>query len=1441
MSALASPATDLAAGDAMMDAVLIIPNRVCMVCFDARSSAGNALLCCNVPSCHTRVHEACYAGEAKTLAPSAVRAQWSCDVCTLEKARNELTPNAARVCVVCKHSGGALKPTTQAHALCHLVCTRWLPELKQVASEAHPSAVVVDTKLLYATRNNLKCFLCNKRGGCMQCSSKRCPKSFHALCAVRAPASKVFTGLNDEQQPVCHCAMHLGDVQPTFTLVKDLHFGNPYVGDKMYEPDAPFEALEAAPTASDAPATLVSAAALMPFFNLPLSAPPAKKVGRPRKDDYQPKPSPVHVTMPIPRPDMPRLPPAPPAPAGLGMLPTSRPAPPPPGLGMLPPRPQIMTDVIPCPLCKEVVLRTNLAQHMTTSCKKQVATASAPKPTPTKSKAGKAMPPHSTTPTGGKAAATAVGKVTPTAGKATPTGKAAKAAEGPKKPRGRPPKKKPELSIAMPLEPSRPPMSMSMPPTPLPPSTTTHVPVVIKKHATTSLFPLSLGQASVDPVGDLAIASLHATMPSDNLFMTWPGQQFGHLMQSAFFWDQVSVAFFSKYPMQKKRLEPLAHWLTGAKPDGIEKPRGAYDKPRCADTVVVTSSDDWMVQTGMQHTCDYMLLASGAQCAFNQDVHPFLHVHSVAPSPSNDGTSHIAVNLVVHSTAVRCTFALSQTEPPADTDVAWTRFKPDAFHDLLTNATPAYPRGHKLWVALLGLEPLTNVLIKQQYGESAAFTGSQVQDDMTLEMQLCVDLLNEQMKTNRVRWRSLWAKGTQYMQAQETQLAAQGHVERLYHEYAWWKAVCLCVIKGTKDLPFLPESDDTRLQPFEDGTCVICFDGISEDGNPIIFCEACDIAVHQRCYGIAEIPKTDFYCDKCIALRKLPSAPVFCQLCPMRDGALKMTKEGLWVHVACALWSPNTQLVHIPRMLLQLSMQPHVRFANFDTATAMTSPLADVADLPPPLLAGGLCTICRVATGRTVRCRHPDCGTSMHPLCAWYAGWHMHASVAACGYVHVGGGQGLVFNVYCDAHQPSSLACADRSLQRDARAALRLVEATKRAQLRLLASDEDATCAVCKKTKSHELSSPSSVLLRCRLCSVIVHPSCCAPAVAIDHITNDWACEKCAVDPTAASAPCVLCDRVGDYMLPVRPLASTGAALHYGFVHLFCANVFHSRIVTDPATGTRHALPLHPVEPPLTKCCSLCQQRSGRLVSCSKKQCQAVFHPYCHHEARLYNYKPGTKTERAYCCKLHPPSHAVFDEARGLWITKQEIMALQQIRCTYERTRMFIDLAKQREKTKKRLFLHVEAAAFEKAKEVVAVVKPTRTMKAFYASVTGDDDLRDVTRRKPKEVVATTPSKPLQRGKKRGSETRQELWLKKLGATDESIVAKRPRRRSVDDDANDETTSTQADAHAMNEADEQPHTKQHDAIATWWHRALEALPAQEEDLDDVMATLVDDV
>ena len=40
----------------------------------------------------------------------------------------------------------------------------------------------------------------------------------------------------------------------------------------------------------------------------------------------------------------------------------------------------------------------------------------------------------------------------------------------------------------------------------------------------------------------------------------------------------------------------------------------------------------------------------------------------------------------------------------------------------------------------------------------------------------------------------------------------------------------------------------------EDALCAVCGGGDWVPHNQIVFCERCDVAVHQRCYGVAEIP-----------------------------------------------------------------------------------------------------------------------------------------------------------------------------------------------------------------------------------------------------------------------------------------------------------------------------------------------------------------------------------------------------------------------------------------------------------------------------------------------------------------------------------------------------------------------------------------------------------
>ena len=71
----------------------------------------------------------------------------------------------------------------------------------------------------------------------------------------------------------------------------------------------------------------------------------------------------------------------------------------------------------------------------------------------------------------------------------------------------------------------------------------------------------------------------------------------------------------------------------------------------------------------------------------------------------------------------------------------------------------------------------------------------------------------------------------------------------------------------------------------DDIVCDVCWSPDSEDGNEMIFCDRCDICVHQACYGVSAIPATAWLCRPC----SLGLQPVCC-LCNKKGGALKPTK-----------------------------------------------------------------------------------------------------------------------------------------------------------------------------------------------------------------------------------------------------------------------------------------------------------------------------------------------------------------------------------------------------------------------------------------------------------------------------------------------------------------------------------------------------------------------
>lgn len=63
---------------------------------------------------------------------------------------------------------------------------------------------------------------------------------------------------------------------------------------------------------------------------------------------------------------------------------------------------------------------------------------------------------------------------------------------------------------------------------------------------------------------------------------------------------------------------------------------------------------------------------------------------------------------------------------------------------------------------------------------------------------------------------------------------------------------------------FSLKADDVEMfQDLQDDACSVCGDATAEEDNDIVFCDGCDIAVHQLCYGIEEIPEGRWLCKKC--------------------------------------------------------------------------------------------------------------------------------------------------------------------------------------------------------------------------------------------------------------------------------------------------------------------------------------------------------------------------------------------------------------------------------------------------------------------------------------------------------------------------------------------------------------------------------------------------
>ncbi|XP_075065867.1 E3 ubiquitin-protein ligase Jade-2 isoform X2 [Mixophyes fleayi] len=181
----------------------------------------------------------------------------------------------------------------------------------------------------------------------------------------------------------------------------------------------------------------------------------------------------------------------------------------------------------------------------------------------------------------------------------------------------------------------------------------------------------------------------------------------------------------------------------------------------------------------------------------------------------------------------------------------------------------------------------------------------------------------------------------------------------------------------------------------EDVVCDVCRSPEGEDGNEMVFCDKCNVCVHQACYGILKVPTGNWLCRSCAL-----GVQTKCLLCPKRGGALKPTRSGTkWVHVSCALWIPEVSIGCPEKM----------------------EPITKISHIPPSRWAL-FCSLCKECTGTCIQCSMPSCITAFHVTCAFDHNLEMHTTLAENDEVK--------FKSFCLEHSNGATKPEDQCSQR---------------------------------------------------------------------------------------------------------------------------------------------------------------------------------------------------------------------------------------------------------------------------------------------------------------------------------------------------------------------------------------------------------------------------
>ncbi|GMH97528.1 hypothetical protein TrVE_jg7911 [Triparma verrucosa] len=195
--------------------------------------------------------------------------------------------------------------------------------------------------------------------------------------------------------------------------------------------------------------------------------------------------------------------------------------------------------------------------------------------------------------------------------------------------------------------------------------------------------------------------------------------------------------------------------------------------------------------------------------------------------------------------------------------------------------------------------------------------------------------------------------------------------------------------------------EQAKLDELMNACCQVCQDGEVMPDNQIVFCEGCNVSVHQKCYGVERVPVGDWYCRLCeplafkagltevIAENATPGKEkpdvngakgIVCELCPIKTGAFVPTIEpNKFVHVCCAKWHG---MGYIPPLAAEPGQPVPLVIPNSVNTNTVIESLFSYKQASRMLTKNLKCEVCNDNYGALIKCAHDRCKANLHVTCA---------------------------------------------------------------------------------------------------------------------------------------------------------------------------------------------------------------------------------------------------------------------------------------------------------------------------------------------------------------------------------------------------------------------------------------------------------------------------